>query len=137
MGGYLEGVRSNVLTGVQIEQVLKFLRENGRFKGTDDQLREIISKHSDYNTIEVVWRGEEILACCRYNIDQYTCAVIDATVKKSYRGKQLLKLMLLMGLQKYPLTKTIKYMRGYKVRKEERVFDINKFLNIKELNATS
>lgn len=123
-----------MLTDVQVVKVVNFLFSYGHFRGTWDQLFEIIKKHDEYGTLEVVWKDEEVLAVCRYNIDSTTCSVIDATAKNNYKGR-LLKLMLLMGLQKYPLTKEIKYMRGFKVRKSERVFSVDRFLNLKEKYA--
>jgi hypothetical protein len=134
LAGIIERIY-RMLSDVQIVKVVNFLFANGHFKGTTEQLYEIISKHNEYNTLEVVWKNEEVLAVCRYNIDHTTVAVIDATVRKYHKGSRLLKLMLLMGLNKFPNTRYIKYMRGWKVRREERVFPVDRFLNLKEKYA--
>lgn len=115
----------------EIDKIVEFTLQQNKFDGTKEQLHAIISKHNAFNTIESVWKSGEVIAVCRYNIDSNVCVVIDATVRDTYRFKRLLKLMLLTGLKKYPQTRFLKYRRGFKTRKDERQFEIARFLNIK------
>jgi hypothetical protein len=125
-----------VLTDVQIATVVDFITTHEKFKGTIDELNFLIRKHNEYETLETIWNGEELIAYTRYNICGTTVAVIDAIVKPEYRRKQLLKMMLLNGLKRFPQVRFIRYQRQWKKRNDDRIFPIISFLNVKEQYAT-
>lgn len=125
-----------MLNSSQIDKVIYFILLYGKYGGTEDQLRYLINKHNEYETLEVIWMGEDVAAYSRHNIIHETVVVIDAIVRPEFRHKQFLKAMLLNGLRKFPNVRFMRYQRGWKSRKEDRTFNIKKFLNIKENHVT-
>lgn len=120
-----------MLSNSEIDDVVYLIVNHGKYKCTLDELKEIIKQHSQYDTLETIRMGRELVAYTRYNIVGNTVIVIDSVVKKDYRNKHLLKLMLSNGLIKFPTTRYMKYQRCWKRRSHDRTFKISRFLNEK------
>lgn len=93
---------------------------------------DIIKKHREYNTQEIVYKDGEIIGYARYNIDDDIVTILNVVIHPKYYFKKILLLMLLMGMRKY-FVKYIKYERRFKNRKEWRTLNLVRFLGIKNV----
>jgi len=76
-------------------------------------------------------RNKEIVGICRFNINGTTCHCLDVVIRPDYRNKHILKLMIIRGLRKFPMTTTLVYERGLRGNKR-RSYNIMKFLRLEK-----
>jgi hypothetical protein len=114
---------------------IKFLREHGNRlfdgKGNKEIIYELYCYRSHGWLIEIYDKDELVAMCC-FKINDDTVKVITVVIHKDYQKKDLLRRMLLLGLQKYPQVRYIEYSRRLKKRQAIRKFDVRRFLNVKE-----
>ena len=113
-----------------IQNIVEFWRKYGYMDISKDQLDFIISRHLEYKTLEVIKVDKKIAGVCRYNICGDTCECLDIVIKPEHRKKNILKLMLIQGLRKFPLTTKLTYVRGFKDNNNREV-SIMKFLGVR------
>lgn len=120
-----------------MDKIVAFWKQYGYYDVDESILRGLIEKHLGYNTLLVETVGEEIVAICRFNIEENnTCNCLDVVIHPSYRHKNLLKLLIIRGLHRFPYVTKLKFERGLR-NQEHRTYDIYKFLGLKLQEATN
>lgn len=112
-----------------IQEIISFWRSYGYHDITIDDLRTLIEKHLNYNTLEVI-KTDKVVGVVRYNIEGEECHVLDTVIHPNYRNKNILKLMICRGIRKYPFVKFLVYERELKDTRKRRI-PIMTFLGVK------
>jgi len=110
------------------KKITEFWQKYGYYSASFDELYKIIQQHLIYNTVEYIEHDNLILGFARYTIEGSTCICYDAVIRKGYENKDILKLLLIKGWKKYPLTTKLKFEREGTKMKE---YEIAKFLGVK------
>jgi hypothetical protein len=117
----------------EIRRIVKFIKDNGgqTYKDFDkDELAGVVDLHLQYGTCMIIRDGKNnICAVARWNISGTTAEVLDVIVRKDYRNKNFLKMMLGVGITKYPYVRFLKFQRGIKYPgRKHRIYSVNEFL---------
>lgn len=74
-----------------------------------EDLEKVIEEHLEYKTI--VWLTDEtgLIGLCRFNIEDKEAKILDVAIRPDQRNKDILKQLLLMGLQLWPNVKQLRF----------------------------
>ena len=72
--------------------------------------------------------GEEIVAVCRWNINDNIADILDLYIKEEYRGKRIIQQMLQRGEWLFPQVKKIKFERFMKYGGRKSEIPVEKIL---------
>jgi hypothetical protein len=100
-----------------------------------DFLRDVINKHWEYGTMDVVYRKDELISMVRWNISPngMFCDVLDWYVKDGENGFRLLKHLIARNWKRFPGLKYLRFARQFKYPgRKERVLSFKKIFHIKE-----
>lgn len=100
-----------------------------------EELRNAIWLHWFYGTLDVIYRGEEIISCVRWNITPTgeICHVLDWYVKPGENGFRIMKHFIARNWRRYPGLKSLMYARQLKYKhREEKIYSFKKILHLKE-----
>lgn len=92
-------------------------------------VRDRISRHIYYKTCKILFddRGKVCATCC-WNIspDGQIADVLDMIIRKDYRGKDIMRGILMLAVKMWPL-KYLRYNRDYTITGESRWQEPKKF----------
>lgn len=99
------------------------------------QLRNAIWMHWFYGTMDVIYRGAELVACVRWNISPTgkICDVLDWYVKEGENGFRIMKHFMARNWHRWPTLKYIRFFREFKYPGQEpRLYKFTQILRVKE-----
>ena len=109
----------------------RFWKDFGYYEVSFDKLLWAIQEHLKYGTIETIELEGEIIAFARFNVATDVATILDCVIHPKYRNKNLMRLMLIKGLKKFPYVEYIEYERGFKDSKIRR-YEVMEFLGLKK-----
>ena len=98
-----------------LQEIFEFVRPH--FRDTDaNVLYDLIQQHYLYGTIDAVYRGQGMVACCRWNISPSgkLCEVLDLVVKPGEDGFKLMKHLVARNWHRFPTCEYIAFKRDGK-----------------------
>lgn len=111
---------------IDLDEIAEFVMKNGKGLYTRldwDIIKKFAKKHIDYKTIITVRDKQGILAVCRWNMPNIeTAFIMDLIIRKGHTYKQMIKRILIKGLEMYPNAKFIEWerLKKYPNRKRRR-----------------
>lgn len=115
------------------QEIFEFVRDYYSGFVSDDDILNIIDKHLQFGTIDLVKRNGTPIACVRWNVSPSgrVCDVLDLLISPKENGMRIMKHIIARNWSRFP---TVKYIRFSRVRKyknrEPRLYSIIKFLHI-------
>ena len=115
---YISPSRLPASEKINLSKIIKFVLDESDYKYMDfNRMFDAIEKHIEYGTCMVIYDDDkEIVALCRWNFDapMLTAHIADLIIRRDWREKDLIKRMLIRGLQMYPQTKWLTFERREK-----------------------
>lgn len=102
---------------------------------SEAMIRSIISKHWEFGTVDAVYRGDEIIACVRWNMSAsgLIFEVLDFIVKPGEDGVKLARHLIARNWHRFPQAKIIRFERRRKYpTRGLRIYSIHHLLHLKE-----
>lgn len=98
----------------QLEKIVEFVKPFYP-DTTEDYLREVISKHIEYDTIVYPQdKDGEFYGVAIFNIKEYTAFIEQVVINPKYRREKILKLLISLGWTKWKWVKYIAFERRFK-----------------------
>jgi len=100
----------------------------------DKDIKNAIWMHLFYGTIDVIYSGDKIIACVRWNISEtgMICHVLDLIISPESDGVKIVRKFILRNYERFPSVKWIKFERKTKYpSRSSRLYRISGLLNIK------
>lgn len=101
------------------ERILKavdfFFTETDNFYNLDKgALYDLFKKHIEYKTVLVFFNNDEVVALVRWNLspDCKVATVDDFIIRKDFRGKKTINMVMKRALQSYPMMEKLYFKRG-------------------------
>lgn len=116
------------------DQIFEFVKSHYPETMWDD-VRNVIEQHWLFGTIDVVTRGDEIIAVCRWNIvdSGRVCFVLDLFIKPGEPGFRVMKHLIARNWHRFPHVRYIKFARTRKYPgRKEHMYTIKSLLSLKE-----
>ena len=137
MGGLYTLQHNRCISGGLVDEVASFVIKNGQglYAGLDwNAIKNFARQHIDYKTIIIVRDEEGILAVCRWNMPTKEEAyILGLVIRKGHTYRQLIKRILLKGLEMYPDAKYLIWERLKKYpNREQRKYLISDILRRKK-----
>jgi len=112
-----------------MDRLIDFVNKYGGVSYSLEELRENIGGFLKNNSYVVLERDGEIAAVCVWNVMGDTAQVEEVVVHPKYRKQGLLKYICVLGLQKFPNVKWLRFCRERKYQgREPHTVDIYKFI---------
>lgn len=114
----------------ELQKIAEFFLKYSRYDTDLETVKKYIQIHFDHKTAFVIKDGEDIVAVCRWNIDDPKVAeILDLYIREDFRGKKIIQIMLERGLWLFPTVKAIKFERQKKYPgREYRTIPVEKIL---------
>ena len=100
----------------------------------DDTIRDVITKHWLYGTIDVIHKNDEIVAVVRWNVspDRLTFDVLDIVIQRGECGFRVMKHLIARNWHRFPSVQFIRFSREHKYAgREPRVYSIKRLLKVR------
>lgn len=115
-----------------IDSVYDFIK--GRYPiAPPDDIKDVIRRHIEYGTCDIVFRGDKIVAVCRWNItnDRLVCDVLDLFIAPGESGIRVIKHIIARNWGRYLTVKYIRFARVLKYpNRKWRVYRIEDILHL-------
>ena len=101
---------------------------------SDEEIYNVIKKHIEYGTMDIVYRGEKVIAGCRWNISETgkICDVLDYYCIQGEDGSKIAKHLIARNWSRFPALEYIRFKRMIKYpTREERLYPIRRILHLK------
>ena len=109
--------------------IVDFVNRYGAVNYSLDELRVNIDGFIRNNSFVVLEREGDIAAVCVWNMDGETAQIEEVVIHPKYRKQGLLKYIAILGLEKFPQTKKLRFCRERKYEgREPHEIDIYKFI---------
>ena len=113
----------------KLEELVEFVNRFGGVNYSMDELRVNIEGFIKNNSFVVLERDGEIAAVCVWNMDGDTAQMEEVVIHPKYRKQGLLKYICVLGLEKFPHAKKLRFCRERKYEgREPHEIDIVKFI---------
>lgn len=125
---------NQISENIELDKIYDFVKDYFS-QYSEEIIKEIIWRHWIYGTIDVVYKGEEIIAVCRWNIsyDGMVCEVLDWVIKPGELGFRIMKHMIARNWRRFPGVKYLSFMRGRKYKNgKSKMYTIKQILKLKE-----
>lgn len=102
----------------------------------ESEIRDIIERHLDYGTIDIVTRNNDIIAIVRWNIssDGRVCDVLDLIISPSRYGIRIMRYLIARNWKRFPMVKFIRFSRDRKYSgRKARIYNIKHILNLRRV----
>lgn len=117
-----------------IEKIFWFVRPYfGQFN--DDEILSIINQHWHYGTIDAVYKNNEVIAVCRWNISPNgkICNVLDLVIRPKEDGVKIMKHLIARNWHRFPALKFLRFERDRKYPdRPAKFYSIHALLHLKE-----
>ena len=120
---------------MDINKIVSFINLYAPHYQDKELLKECVKKHIEYKTAIILYdnpKEENIIAVCRWNIEDDTAHILDLIIAPQARKIGLIKFMLQQGLKMYPSVTQLKWQRSTRDDKV-RVFSVYRLLKEKQL----
>lgn len=112
-----------------LDSLIEFVNAYGGVTYSLEDLRENIEGFIKNNSYIVLERNGEIAAVCVWNMDGDTAQMEEVVIHPKHRKKGLLRYICILGLQKFPYAKKLRFCRERKYEgREPHEIDIYKFI---------
>ena len=113
-----------------LDKIVEFIHRFGGVNYSLDQLRINLEGFIKNNTLVILEDKSEIVAVCLWNIKDDIADIAEVVIHPKHRTKGLLKYICVLGLQKFPFLKKLRFIRDRKYKgREPHEIDIYKFIN--------
>lgn len=115
----------------ELQKVAEFFLKYSTYDLDIEIVKKYILQHLEWRTIFVIKDGEDVMAVCRWNIEDNgkTAKVLDLYVREDCRGKKVIQLLTKRVLHIFPTLKQISFERQIKYPgREFRTISINRIL---------
>ena len=102
-----------------MDELIDFILKNDKVlvKPDRETLTRSILKHIHYGTIIVLKDEKGIYAVARWDIEGEVAHVFQVVLRPDRRNQRLIRVLVMMGISKFPSVKYLKYERVYKITK--------------------
>jgi hypothetical protein len=121
----LKEAKPTLLQQFYADRVIDFIKHEDKtmydhmrltLKQSPVQIKQLILKHMEYNTIVVLWDKAEIIAVCVFNIEGDVADINYVVIRKDQQFRNLLKRMTVEGKLRYPYVKKLSFERFFKYK---------------------
>lgn len=118
-------VKPTALQQFYADRVIEFIKREDKtmwdhfritLKQSPAQIKQLILKHMEYNTIVVLWDKSDIVAVCVFNISGDVADINYVLIRKDQQFRNLLKRMTIEGKLRYPYVKKLSFERFFKYK---------------------
>ena len=113
----------------KLDEIVEFVHRFGGINYSLDELRVNIEGFIKNNSFIVLEREGELAAFCVWNMDGDTAQMEEVVIHPRYRKQGLLRYICILGLEKFPHAKKLRFCRERKYEgREPHELDIYKFI---------
>ena len=120
----------------RVTEILNFVLKYSHYsKNLRAEIRKTIELHLSYRTCMIIRDSQErIVAIVRWNfLSPITVLVLDIVIHPDYKRKNMLRRMLLLGIQRNPQVKWLCFTRGTKYPERKlRYYSVEEFLGTRK-----
>jgi hypothetical protein len=113
----------------RLDKIVEFVKEHGGVSYNLDELRVNVEGFIKNNSYVVLERDGELAAFCVWNMQGDVAQMEEVVIHPKYRKQGLLRYICVLGLEKFPHAKKLRFCRERKYEgREPHEIDIYKFI---------